>query len=118
MQLSVSFPAIFEFGQMLRRRVWQPLHRMLVIFNVVPLTGADAVFLLLTMVGQLREIYVSSLEELGTDQLTVIVAAALGFALLSAAFVESHYWLSTMRMNVVFSSVSNPSAGSMLRGLQ
>jgi hypothetical protein len=115
MQSSVAFPAIFEFGQMLRRRVWQPLHRMLEIFHVVPLTGAIVVFLLLTMVGQLREIYVSSLEELGV---TAIVAAALGFALLSAAFVESHYWLSTMRMNVVFSSVSNPSAGSLLRGLQ
>ena len=114
----VSPPGVFELGQALRRRVWQPLHRMMEIFHVVPLTAAVAVFVLLAMVGQLHEIYLSYLEELKADQFVSIVLAALGLALISAAFYEAHYWLSTMRMNVIFSSLSNPNAGSLLHGLQ
>jgi hypothetical protein len=91
---------------------------MMEIFHVVPLTAAVAVFVLLAMVGQLHEIYVSYLEELKADQFVSIVLAALGLALISAAFYEAHYWLSTMRMNVIFSSLSNPNAGSLLHGLQ
>jgi hypothetical protein len=80
----VSPPGVFELGQALRRRVWQPLHRMMEIFHVVPLTAAVAVFVLLAMVGQLHEIYVSYLEELKADQFVSIVLAALGLALISA----------------------------------
>jgi hypothetical protein len=38
--------------------------------------------------------------------------------LMSAILCEAHYRLSTTRINVIFSSQSNPNSGSMLRGIQ
>src|SRR5215510_3384468 len=103
--------SLFEEGQSLRRQVWQPLRRTLELFHVVPVTAAVIVFILLATDGQLREIYLSYLEDLkeGPDRLrtmTHLAAAAAGFMLLSAAFYEAHYQLSTMRINVIYSSLS------------
>jgi len=93
------------------------------IFHVVPVAAAVIIFVLLASVGQLRELYLSLLEDVSDPARighasVAIVAAAAGFALISAAFYEAHYWLSTMRINVVYSSQSNPEIGSLLRDLQ
>jgi hypothetical protein len=113
---------LYRVGQFLRRAVWQPLRRMMEIFHIVPLAGALLVFALLAQDGQVRELYLSYLEDLKeSDPAAWTVrfgAAAVGLTLLSAAFYEAHYWLSTLRMNVIYSSLSNPDASSMLRGLQ
>ena len=129
---AVCVSIFYELGQLLRRRVWQPLRRMMEIFHILPLTAAVLVFLLLAYDGQLREIYISYLESLtdpkpGQAASTVadsaataagFAAAVAGFALISAILCEAHYRLSTMRINVVYSSLSNPEAGSMLRRVQ
>jgi hypothetical protein len=127
-----------ELGPHLRRGFWQPLHRATQIFHVLPLTAALIVFFLLATDGQLREIYLSYLEDLkfypdpaglpaagGTAWTTGFVAAApglvmaaVGLALIGAVLYAAHYWLSTMRISVIYSSNSNPGAGSRLPGLQ
>src|SRR5260370_19692274 len=126
MPITSSFvPASYEVGQALRRGVWHPLRRMMEIFHILPLTAAILVFGLLATQAQLREIYLSYLEGLkdaGPGQtaanVEIFLAAAAGLALISAALYEAHYWLSTMRINVVYSSLSDPESGSVLRGLQ
>jgi hypothetical protein len=129
---AVCVSIFYELGQLLRRRVWQPLRRMMEIFHVLPLTAAILVFLLLAYNGQLREIYISYLESLNDPEPGQVAsavadsaataagfaAALAGFALISAILCEAHYWLSTMRINVVYSSLSNPESGSMLRRVQ
>ena len=52
-----------ELGPFLRRAFWQPLHRMMAIFHILPLTAALIVFFTFATNGQLREIYLSYLEE-------------------------------------------------------
>jgi hypothetical protein len=47
-----------------------------------------------------------------------IVAALAIVALISAVLYEAHLSLSTMRLNVIYSTSSNPEAGSKLRSLQ
>ena len=74
-----------------------------------------ALLLLLVRVGQLREIYLSYLEDLN---LIRILWALAGFALISAAFYEAHYWLSTMRINVIYSNLAFPNSGTRIRALQ
>ena len=106
---------VFELGQFLRREIWQPLHWMKGIFHLLPPAAAVIFLLLLSDVGQIREIYLSYLEDLDAVQ---IILALAGCALISAALYESHYWLSTMRVNVVYSNLSNPNVGSNLRLLQ
>ena len=105
----------FELGQFLRRAIWQPLHRLTEIFHLLPAAAAAILLLLLAYVGQLREIYLSYLEDLDGVR---IGAALAGFALISAALYKSHYWLSTMRINVVYSHLAYPNAGSRLRNFQ
>jgi hypothetical protein len=112
---------LFDTGQWLRRKVWQPLRRMMTIFNVVPLTGGIVVFLLLATDGQVRELYLSYLEDLlapGRATIAMFAMPLLGLALISAVLYEAHYWLSTLRIGVVYSSVSNPEYGSALYSLQ
>src|SRR5882762_9069868 len=102
---AVCVSIFYELGQLLRRRVWQPLRRMMEIFHVLPLTAAILVFLLLAYDGQLREIYIYYLESLndpepGQVASTVVdsaataagfAAALAGFALISAILCEAHY---------------------------
>lgn len=106
---------------LLQRRLWQPLRNMMNVFHVLPLTAAVILFALLATEGQFREIYIAYLEGPGDHPVRWIVGivAALGlFALLSALLSETHYSLSTMRINIVYSSYSNPDANSTLRRLQ
>jgi hypothetical protein len=109
-------------GPWLRRSFWQPLRRMMDMFHIMPLTAALVIFVLLATVGQLREIYIASLERLGAPftigAAAMFAFAAFGLALISAVLFEAHYLLSTMRLNVIYSSSSNPDARSMLRTLQ
>ncbi len=126
MTSSAVFVASYhELGQRLRRRVWQPLRRAMQIFHVLPLTAAILIFTLLATNGQIREIYISLLEDLNNpvgerfgQTLVGLAMALVGFALISAALYVAHYWLSTMRINVIYSNLSNPETGSMLRSLQ
>jgi hypothetical protein len=108
-----------ELGRLLRRRLWQPLRQMMQIFHVLPLAAAILLFMLLATDGQVRELYISYLEDLN-DRWTLVglIAVLAGFALISAAFYVAHYQLSMMRINVIYSNLSNPETGSMLRGLQ
>jgi len=122
---SVFVPETYELGQALRRRVWFPLRRMMEIFHILPLTAAILVFILLATEPQLREIYLSYLEGLKDPtagqivwNVRVFLAGAAGLALISAALYEAHYWLSTFRINIAYSSLSDPESGSALRGLQ
>jgi hypothetical protein len=111
-----------EFGPWLRRSFWLPLRHMLRMFHILPVTAALIVFVLLAADGQLREIYVSYLEDLGSADPPATVlrftAAAVGFALISAVLYESHYLLSTARINVIYSINSELAAQSMLPRVQ
>ena len=122
---SAFVPGAYELGQVLRRRVWHPIRRMMEIFHILPLTAAIIVFFLLATQAQLREVYLSYLEGLKDPtpgqfawNVEIFLAATAGLALISAVLYEAHYWLSTLRMNVVYSSFSDPESGSVLRGLQ
>lgn len=111
----------WQLGPWLRRVFWHPLRQLLEIFHVMPLAAALVVFGLLATDGQLREIYLSYLEDLKSEpaaSIGIFAAAAVGLALVSAVLFEAHYLLSTMRINVIYSSNAKPEAGSRLRGLQ
>ena len=128
----VGFLILYELGQILRRRVWQPLRRRAEVFHILPLTAAILVFLLFAYDGQLREIYISYLEGLHDAELEQgasaaanwtmnvvgFVAAVAALALVSAILSEAHFWLSAIRVNVIYSNLSNPEAGSVLRRLR
>jgi hypothetical protein len=110
-----------ELGPLLHRKFWQPLRNTMEIFHVLPVLAAAALFLFLATDGQFREIYISYLEGWGDrplQWLMGIVAGALILALNSAVLSEAHYALSTMRINVIYSSNSNPDANSRLKALQ
>jgi hypothetical protein len=111
----------------LRRSFWQPLRRMMEIFHTLPLAAALIVFPFLATHAQIREIYVSYLEDLATTKFalaanasTVIawMAAALGLTLISAVLYVAHYRLSTMRINIISLNHSYADAGAMLRHVQ
>src|SRR5208282_5739486 len=76
----------------LRRQFWLPLRRLLKMFHILPVAAAAAVFLLLAFDGQLTEIYITYLEDVASPGVAVtvfrFVAAALGFALISAVLYE------------------------------
>jgi hypothetical protein len=105
----------FEFGQLLRRVIWRPLQWMMGIFHLLPALAAVILFLLLFNIAQFREIYLSYLED---TRVVHIVWAVVGFALISAVLYQSHYLLSTMRIDVIYSNFSNPNTGINLRRLQ
>jgi hypothetical protein len=106
----------------LRRQFWLPLRRLLKMFHVLPIAAAAAVFFLLAFDGQLTEIYITYLEGIASPEIAVtvfrFVAAALGFALISAVLYEAHYRLSGPRINVIFSMNSEVGTGSRLRHVQ
>ncbi len=122
------FSIFYELGQRLRRQVWQPLHRMMEIFHVLPLTAAIILILLLARSPQLREIYLSYLEGLsdsasehsaaGVVTAANFAAALAGFTLISAALCDAHYRLTTMRINIIFSNQSNPGSDPLSRSVQ
>ena len=110
-----------ELGLLLQRRFWKPLRDMMDIFHVLPLAAVVILFVLLATDGQFREIYIAYLEGANggtTAWIASIVAGLAAVALISAVLYEAHYSLSTMRINIIYSSSSNPEASSRLRGLQ
>ena len=83
--------------------------------------AAAAVFVLLATDGQFRELYVSYLEVPDGSvwpRLGAILIGLATLALISVVICEAHFSLSTLRINVVYSSYSNPTSSSKLRGLQ
>jgi hypothetical protein len=110
-----------ELGPRLQRGFWKPLRNMMEIFHLLPLIVALIVFVLLATDGQFREIYIGYLEgpngQLG-GWITSIVVGFVALGLISAVLYEAHYSLSTMRLNIVYSSYSNPETTSLLRTLQ
>lgn len=114
-----------ELGPLLQRGFWQPLHRTMQIFHVLPLAAALLTFFLLATIGQLREIYLSFLESPSSIDTAWMASKALSsvstvlvLALFSALLYVAHYGLSTMRVNVIYSSYSNPDAGSRVHSIQ
>ncbi len=110
-----------ELAPLLQRRFWQPLRSMMQVFHVLPLAAAVILFVFLATEGQFQELYISYLEGPRggvAGWLASLVAALAILALLSAVLCEAHFSLSTMRINVVYSSYSNPDAHSRLRSLQ
>lgn len=111
-----------EVGPWLRRAFWLPLRRMLRMFHIVPVTAAAVVFVLLATDGQVREIYVSYLEDLAAAPAAAIAlrlaVAAIGFALISAVLYEAHYLLNAARLNVIYSINAELGINSMLRHVQ
>lgn len=110
-----------ELGPLLQRKFWRPLRSMMEIFHVLPLAAAVILFVLLATDGQFREIYIAYSEGPNGNVsawLAAIAAAAVVLALISAVVREAHFALSSMRINVVYSSYSNPDANSSLRILQ
>ncbi len=105
----------YEVAPLLHRTFWRPLRNAMEIFHVLPLAAAAAVFVLLATDGQFRELYVSYLEE---PRLGPILMGLATLALISVVICEAHFSLSTLRINVVYSSYSNPTSGSKLRDLQ
>ncbi|THD45551.1 MAG: hypothetical protein E7774_07710 [Bradyrhizobium sp.] len=115
----------YELDAQLRRRFWQPLRLTMQIFHVLPLAAAVFVFFLFADVSQLSEVYLSYLENAtGPDltQLSLLTvnfsAALIGLVLLSALLYAAHFGLSSMRINVIYSSYSDPYERSRIRALQ
>jgi hypothetical protein len=110
-----------ELGPLLQRRFWKPVRSMMEIFDVLPLAAGLILFVLFATDGQFREIYIAYLEgprHSVAGWIGSIVGAAAVLALISAVLSEAHFSLSTMRINVIYSSYSNPDANSKLRSLQ
>jgi hypothetical protein len=111
----------YEVAPLLHRTFWRPLRNAMEIFHVLPLTAAAAVFILLATDGQFRELYVSYLEVPDGSVWPRLGAILVGLAtlvLISVVICEAHFSLSNLRINVVYSSYSNPTSSSKLRGLQ
>jgi len=109
-----------ELGLLLQRRFWKPLRSMMDIFHVLPSATVVILFVLFATDGQHRELYISYLEAPRGNSawFASIVAAFVAVGLISAVLYEAHYALSTMRINVVYSSYSNPDSNSRLHTLQ
>jgi len=109
-----------ELGLVLQRRFWRPLRSMMDIFHMLPLAAVVILFVLFATDGQHRELYISYLESPNGNPawLFSVVAAFAAVGLISAVLYEAHFALSTMRINVVYSSYSNPKANSKLHALQ
>ena len=110
-----------ELRLYLHRQLWRPLRGMMNIFHVLPLAAVVILFVFLATDGQFREIYIAALEGARNHTRAWTVSIVMAFAaltLISAVLYEAHNALSTMRINVIYSSYSDPTAGSNLRGLQ
>jgi hypothetical protein len=115
-----------DFGLRLQRKFWKPLRNMMDIFHVLPLAAVAILFILLGTDGQFRELYISYLEgprDLSSTMswmawIARMAAGLVAIGLISAVLYEAHYALSTMRINVIYSSYSHPDSNSRLRNLQ
>jgi hypothetical protein len=109
-----------EAGLLLQRRLWRPLRSAMDIFHLLPLVVVLILFVLFATDGQFRELYISYLEGVNGDPIwwVQVIAAFVAIGLISAVLYEAHYALSTMRINVIYSSYSNPDANSRLRSMQ
>src|SRR5271156_3620832 len=99
-----------EFSLLLQRQLWRPLRNMMDIFHVLPLAAVVILFVFLATDGQFREIYIAALEGARSHTHAWMASIAMAFAaltLISAVLYEAHNALSTMRINVIYSSYSD-----------
>jgi hypothetical protein len=107
-----------EFKFALQLSLWQPLQDIIEKSHILPPVAALAVFSLLASDGQIREIYLSYIEELtipglSPQTLVPIAIAVAGLALISALLFEAHYWLTPpVERRNCFAALSDPDAGS------
>jgi len=108
-----------QFGLALRRGFWLPLHRRLQMLHILPVLAALALFFLLATDGQLRELYVSYLEDTPSGAFATgpfaFAAAAVGFALISAAIYEAHYLLGKDPVDVIYATSADFAEGSRIQ---
>lgn len=102
---------LFDMSKRLRR-FWQRARGVIDIFHLLPPVAAILIFRLLTDVPQTREIYLSYIEHPEPWQ---IGWAILGFSLISAALYGSHYWLSRIRINIIYATYLHPNTGLNFR---
>src|SRR5262245_61389198 len=85
------------------QHVWMPLGHFAGLIHPVLFVSGLAIFVLLAMVGQMHEIYLSYLEPPYDGwRLLHIVLAAAALSLLSAALYHSNYALSNVVIDVVY----------------
>ena len=89
----------------LRTQVWHRIRAVLDVFHLLPIVAAVVIFKLLTGFGQLRELYLSYLEELNVFHLAL---AFVGFVMISGTLSASHYWLSTIRQKIILANFVPP----------
>jgi hypothetical protein len=108
-----------EFGPWLRRAFWLPVRGTLRTFHVLPVIAAAVVFVLLATDGQLREIYASYMEDIGTANFFAtafrLAAAAFAFTLISAVLYEAHRLLSAGRAESIHASSADLALGARPR---
>jgi hypothetical protein len=95
-------------GLPLRRKLWHRLRGVMDIFHLLPPVAAVIIFQLLWKVGQIRELYLSYLEQKNPAH---IVFAFAGFGMISFLLYGGHYHLSRIRENIIYSNYVRPNIG-------
>jgi hypothetical protein len=106
---------LFSLRQFFRHELGHFGRAILDLFHLLPPVAATLICLLFIKVGQLHEIYYSYLEE---QRILPVVAAVLGLSLLSIALHASHYWLSAIREQVIFTTFTRPNIGIDFRSVR
>src|SRR5262245_5025897 len=106
---------MFRVGQPLRRRLWHPIRGVMDIFHLLPPVAALVIFKLLTSFGQLRELYIGYAEQ---GNVVHIALALVGLSMVSCALYASHYWLSSIRENIIFANFVRPNIGINFRRIR
>jgi hypothetical protein len=106
---------LLDLSKRLRRVFWERVRGLFDIFHLLPPIAAILIFRLLTDVPQTREIYLSYIEDQDPWH---IGWAILGFSLISAALYGSHYWLSRIRINIIYATFLHPNTGLNFRRIR
>jgi hypothetical protein len=89
---------------LLKTGFWRPVSRVTRSFHLLPPTATLLVIALLINSGQVREIYLSSLESDQTYIALPLLFAIVTFGLFSATLFTSHFWLSPVQDDVVYAN--------------
>jgi hypothetical protein len=107
--------ALFALRRFCRHELGHVGRAILDLFHLLPPVAAILICLLFIKVGQLHEIYYSYLEE---PAFVPIAGAIIGLSLLSITLHASHYWLSAIREQVIFTTFSRPNIGVDFRSVR
>jgi hypothetical protein len=102
-------------GYRLRHGLWHRIRAVLDLFHWLPLAAAVIIAKLLTTFGQLRELYISYVEQMNPVH---IAFALLGFSMISGALYAAHFQLSAIRENIIFANFVRPDLGINFRRLR